>query len=202
MLDSAFVSYVTVMSITPGPNNLLLASSGVNFGLRRTLPMMFGISLGCAVQLALTSALLALILNWAGAIRFPLAVMGCAYLLWLSWKLFKAAAPDARRQTRPMRFIGGALFQAVNPKAWLMVINVAILFTPNQGATLSQTLLTIVSFSAVNIPCILVWALMGDRLRHALCVAWKLRLFNGLMAGLMAATALWLLFDEWRAVFA
>ncbi|WP_431224350.1 LysE family translocator [Serratia sp. L9] len=202
MLDSAFVSYVTVMSITPGPNNLLLASSGVNFGLRRTLPMIFGISLGCAAQLALTTVLLALILSWVSAIRFPLAAMGCTYLLWLSWKLFKAASPDAKQQTRPMRLIGGALFQVVNPKAWLMTINVAILFTPHTGVTLSQTLLTIAAFSAVNIPCILVWALVGDWLRHALRVTWKLRLFNGVMAGSMAATALWLLFDEWRAAFA
>ncbi|HFV9294777.1 TPA: LysE family translocator [Serratia fonticola] len=202
MLDSAFISYVTVMSITPGPNNLLLASSGVNFGLRRTLPMVFGISLGCAIQLALTTLLLALILNWADTIRFPLAVMGCAYLLWLSWKLYKAASPDAKQQARPMHFIGGALFQAVNPKAWLMAINVAILFTPHEGASLHQTLLTIAGFTAVNIPCILIWALMGDRLRHALRVTWKLRLFNGVMAGLMAATALWLLFDEWRTLMA
>lgn len=68
MLDSAFVSYVTVMSITPGPNNLLLASSGVNFGLRRTLPMLFGICVGCAVQLAIIIPLLALALSWAGEI--------------------------------------------------------------------------------------------------------------------------------------
>lgn len=202
MLDPAFFSYVTVMSITPGPNNLMLASSGVNFGLRRTLPMMFGISLGCATQLALSTLLLALILNWAVIIRFPLAVIGCAYLLWLSWKLFKATSPDARQQVQPMRFIGGALFQAINPKAWLMVINVAILFTPREGITLSQALLTIIGFTAVNMPCILVWALLGDRLRHALRVTWKLRLFNGVMAGLMAATAIGLLFDEWQALSA
>ncbi|CAI2496172.1 LysE family translocator [Serratia ficaria] len=202
MLDSAFVSYVTVMSITPGPNNLLLASSGVNFGLRRTLPMLFGISLGCAVQLALTTSLLALVLSWAGSIRFPLAVVGCAYLLWLSWKLFRAGSPDAKQQARPMRLLNGALFQAVNPKAWLMAINVAILFTPREGASLSHTLMTIAAFTALNIPCVLVWAILGNRLRDALRVGWKLRLFNGVMSGLMAATALWLLFDEWRAAFA
>ncbi|MFP3701842.1 LysE family translocator, partial [Burkholderia sp. SIMBA_013] len=50
MLDPSFFSYVTVMSITPGPNNLLLATSGVNFGMRRTLPMVFGILVGCALQ--------------------------------------------------------------------------------------------------------------------------------------------------------
>ncbi len=53
MLDPSFFSYVTVMSITPGPNNLLLATSGVNFGLRRTLPMISGILLGCLLQTAL-----------------------------------------------------------------------------------------------------------------------------------------------------
>ncbi|KFK93741.1 MULTISPECIES: LysE family translocator [unclassified Serratia (in: enterobacteria)] len=202
MLDSAFISYVTVMSITPGPNNLLLASSGVNFGIRRTLPMLLGIVAGCAVQLAFTTLLLAAALSWVGTIRFPLAVVGCTYLLWLSWKLFQAASPDAKQQAQPMRFINGALFQAINPKVWLMAINVAILFAPREGATLSQTLLIIASFCAVNIPCILIWTLMGDRLRHALRVTWKLRLFNAVMAGLMAATALWLLFDEWRTAFA
>ncbi|CAI2502044.1 LysE family translocator [Serratia proteamaculans] len=202
MLDSAFISYVTVMSITPGPNNLLLASSGVNFGLRRTLPMVFGISVGCAVQLALTTTLLALILSSVGMIRFPLAVIGCTYLLWLSWKLFRAASPDGKQQAQPMRLIHGALFQAVNPKAWLMAINVAILFTPREGASLSHTLMIIAGFTALNIPCVLVWAILGDRLRDALRVTWKLRVFNGVMAGLMAATALWLLFDEWRAAFA
>lgn len=202
MLDTAFVSYVTVMSITPGPNNLLLASSGVNFGLRRTLPMLFGISAGCALQLVLTTSLLAAILNWATVLRFPLAVIGCAYLLWLSWKLFNAASPASKQQAQPMRFVSGALFQAVNPKAWLMAINVAILFTPRTGASLSHTLWVIAGFTLLNFPCVMVWAILGDRLRDALRVAWKLRLFNGVMAGLMAFTAAWLLFDEWRAAFA
>jgi len=202
MLDSAFVSYVTVMSITPGPNNLLLASSGVNFGLRRTLPMLFGICVGCAVQLAIIIPLLALALSWAGVIRLPLAVIGCAYLLWLSWKLFQAASPDAKEQAQPMSLLNGALFQAVNPKAWLMVINVAILFTPREGATFVHTLSVIAGFALLNLPCVLLWAVLGDRLRNALRVTWKLRAFNGVMSGLMAATALWLLFDEWRAAFA
>lgn len=199
MLDSAFDSYVTVMSITPGPDNLLLASSGYNFGLRHTLPMLVGISLGCAMQLVLTTSLLALVLHCTGSISFPLAASGGAYLLWLSWKLFRAGSPGAKQQARPMRVLSGAVFQAVNPKAWLMAINIAILFTPREGAGLSHTLMTIIAFTALNIPCVLVWALVGDRLRDALRITWKLRLFNVVMSGLMATTALWLLFDEWHA---
>ena len=154
----------------PGPNNLLLASSGVNFGLRRTLPMLFGICVGCAVQLAIIIPLLALALSWAGVIRLPLAVIGCAYLLWLSWKLFQAASPDAKEQAQPMSLLSGALFQAVNPKARLMVINVAILFTPREGATFVHTLSIIAGFALLNLPCVLLWAVLGDRLRNALRV--------------------------------
>ena len=99
--------------------------------------MLLGICVGCAVQLAIIIPLLALALSWAGVIRLPLAVIGCAYLLWLSWKLFQAASPDAKEQAQPMSLLNGALFQAVNPKAWLMVINVAILFTRAKAPPLS-----------------------------------------------------------------
>ncbi|HHL2500292.1 TPA: LysE family translocator [Yersinia enterocolitica] len=201
MLDSAFISYVTVMSITPGPNNLLLAASGVNFGLRRTFPMMLGITFGCALQCALMTTLLAFILSWVGVVRLPLVTLGGGYLLWLSWKIFNSGTPNARDSEQPMGFIQGALFQAINPKAWLMAMNVAILFTPREGATLSHTLLIVGGFALLNLPCVAVWAVMGDQLRHALRVNWKLRLFNGVMGGLMAITALWLLVEEWLTVF-
>ncbi|MCC3720217.1 LysE family translocator [Rouxiella badensis] len=201
MLDTAFMSYVTVMSITPGPNNLLLASSGVNFGLRKTLPMTFGITLGCALQCAVLTSLLAVILSWMTVIRLPMAVIGCAYLFWLSWKIFRSSTPQNRAEDRPMRLINGALFQIINPKAWLMATNVAILFTPPGGSMLHHTLANSIGFAILNLPCVLIWALMGDRLRLALQVEWKLKAFNTLMAGLMALTALWLLFDELKNAF-
>ena len=96
MLDPSFFSYVTVMSITPGPNNLLLATSGVNFGMRRTLPMVFGILIGCALQTAIAGLALEVLLHWMASVRLPLTLVGCGYLLWLSWKIFRANAPEAR----------------------------------------------------------------------------------------------------------
>lgn len=200
MLDTAFASYVTVMSITPGPNNLLLASSGVNFGLRRTLPMTLGITLGCALQCALTTTLLAVLLSWMAVIRLPMAVIGCSYLFWLSWKIFRSSTPQNKAEQRPMRLINGALFQVVNPKAWLMATNVALLFTPPAGNMLHHTLVNSLGFALINFPCVFIWALMGDRMRQALQVEWKLKAFNTVMAGLMALTALWLIVDELKNV--
>lgn len=193
MLDPSFFSYVTVMSITPGPNNLLLATSGVNFGLKRTLPMVSGILIGCALQTVFAGLLLEVLLSWMGAIRLPLTLLGCGYLLWLTWKIFRSGAPELREKARPMTAIGGALFQAVNPKAWLMATNVALMYTVN------STILTVMlSFMLLNLPCILIWAALGDRLGKHLQVAWKLQLFNGLMAFSLLATTLWMLVDALR----
>ncbi|STQ42395.1 Cysteine/O-acetylserine efflux protein [Ewingella americana] len=77
-----------------GPNNILLAASGVNFGLRRTVPMMLGITLGCVIQCALTTSLLAILLSWMQVIRLPMAVLGCAYLFWLSWKIYRSGTRE------------------------------------------------------------------------------------------------------------
>ncbi|MBY4840697.1 LysE family translocator [Pantoea sp. DY-5] len=190
MLDPSFFSYVTVMSITPGPNNLLLATSGVNFGFKRTLPMLFGILLGCAIQMLLASVALDALLHWMGAIRLPLTVVGCSYLLWLSWKIFRAGAPQLRERPRPMTLIGGICFQAVNPKAWLMVTNVALMYANSSGV-----LTLLLGFAALNLPCILIWAALGDRLRSHLQVAWKRQAFNSLMALSLVATTVWMLYD-------
>lgn len=193
----ALTSYMSVMSITPGPNNIMLASSGVNFGFRRTLPHMLGISLGCAFQLFITAVLLGHILVWLGNIRGLLAMLGCTYLLYLSWKLAHSAAPGSSNiASQPLGFIEAALFQWINPKAWVMVINAAILFMPQQEGAIPAALTLSLLTALVNLPCIAVWALGGDRLRHHLQQPQRLRLFNLCMAMLMATTAVWMLWDE------
>lgn len=188
MLDPSFFSYVTVMSITPGPNNLLLATSGVNFGLRRTLPMLVGILIGCALQTALMGVALELLLSWLSMIRLPLTVLGCVYLLWLSWKIVRSSAPELQGRAQPMTLLQGTLFQAINPKAWLMSSNVALLYTASSGI-----FPTMIAFMALNLPCILVWAVLGDRIGKHLQEPWKLKAFNGVMALSLVLTTFWML---------
>ncbi|MFJ5433519.1 LysE family translocator [Pectobacterium sp. CHL-2024] len=190
MLDPSFFSYVTVMSITPGPNNLLLATSGVNFGLRRTLPMMMGISVGCGIQTALMGVALELLLSWMSMIRLPLTVLGCVYLLWLSWKIVRSSAPELQGRVQPMTVLQGTLFQAVNPKAWLMSSNIALLYAASGGL-----FTTVVAFMALNLPCILVWVLLGDRIGKHLQEPWKLKAFNGIMALSLVLTTFWMLVE-------
>lgn len=166
----------------------MLATSGVNFGMRRTLPMLMGIMVGCAIQTAIAGMLLEVLLQWVSAVRIPLTLLGCGYLIWLSWKIFRAGAPELQEKARPMTLAGGALFQAVNPKAWLMATNVALMYTADSGI-----LVVMVGFMVLNLPCILIWAALGDRLGRHLQEAWKLRLFNTVMALSLVVTTLWML---------
>mgnify|MGYP000390821279 CR=1 FL=1 len=194
MTDLPLLTYVATMSVTPGPNNLMLAASGVNFGFRRTVPHMLGISIGHGIQVAIVAGLLAWVMAWLDDMRLGLVLAGCAYLLWLAWRQSQAGQPGGGKSAQPLGFVGAALFQWVNPKAWMMVLNAAILFLPhgNWTAVLWMAVMSIF----VNLPCIAVWAFAGDKLRLTLRDPLALRVFNYTMAALLAATALWIVVDE------
>ena len=195
MTDLPLLTYVATMSVTPGPNNLMLAASGVNFGFRRTVPHMLGISIGHGIQVAIVAGLLAWGKAWLNDMRLGLVLAGCAYLLWLAWRQAQAGQPGGGKSAQPLGFVGAALFQWVNPKAWMMVLNAAILFLPRGGGWGAALSLALVC-TLVNFPCIALWAVVGDRLRFRLRDPRALRVFNYAMALLLAATAVWILADE------
>ncbi len=195
MTDLPLLTYVATMSVTPGPNNLMLAASGVNFGFRRTVPHMLGISIGHGIQVAIVAGLLAWVMAWLDDMRLGLVLTGCAYLLWLAWRQAQAGQPGGGKSAQPLGFVGAALFQWVNPKAWMMVLNAAILFLPRGGGWGAALSLALVC-TLVNFPCIALWAVVGDRLRFRLRDPRALRVFNYAMALLLAATAVWILADE------
>ncbi len=195
MTDLPLLTYVATMSVTPGPNNLMLAASGVNFGFRRTVPHMLGISIGHGIQVAIVAGLLAWVMAWLDDMRLGLVLAGCAYLLWLAWRQAQAGQPGGGKSAQPLGFIGAALFQWVNPKAWMMVLNAAILFLPRGGGWGAALSLALVC-TLVNFPCIALWAVVGDRLRFRLRDPRALRVFNYAMALLLAATAVWIVADE------
>ena len=172
----------------------MLAASGVNFGFRRTVPHMLGVSIGHGFQVCIVAGLLAWMLAWLEALRQVLVGAGCGYLLWLAWRQARAGEPGQGQRTQPLGFVGAALFQWVNPKAWMMGVNTAILFLPSGSGWWTAASLALVCI-AVNLPCVAVWAVAGDRLRHRLHDPLALRAFNLSMAALLAGTALWILVE-------
>ncbi len=184
-----FMTYTLVMSITPGPNNVMLTASGANFGLRRTVPHLLGIGCGFVVQLlAVCMGLSALFNRWP-SLQTGLAWAGAAYLLYLGWQMLHAGSAAARLAARPVRFIEAAMFQFLNPKAWVMSVTAATLFLPSQLSVLARGGYMAGIMEGIGLPCMMVWALFGSSMRRFLDAPRGRRAFNTAMAVALATTA-------------
>ena len=187
---SALTLYALVSSVTPGPNNLMLMASGVNFGLLRTVPHMLGIGIGFTVMLLLVGFGLGGIFTRVPELETGLKVIAVGYMLWLAWKIAGSAAPEGRADGRgkPMTFLQAAAFQWVNPKAWVMALSAIPIYAP--GQTPRQIILVAAVFGVVNLPSVSLWAVAGTLLRRWLMDPLRLRVFNWLMAALLVLS-LW-----------
>ncbi|PWK60531.1 LysE family translocator [Roseicyclus mahoneyensis] len=184
----ALIVFAFASSITPGPNNIMLLASGANFGLRRTVPHMLGISVGHAVMVALIGLGLLQVFEALPGLRSALMAVCAGYLLYLAWKIAHAAAPDAARtDTQPFGFLQAAAFQWVNPKAWYMAIYAQTHFAPETSAWTGALVVPVV-FAMVNLPSVTVWAALGTQLRRWLAAPGRLRAFNITMALLLVAS--------------
>ncbi|CAN1575395.1 RhtB Putative threonine efflux protein [Paracoccaceae bacterium] len=185
----ALLGFAFVTSVTPGPNNMMLLASGVNFGFRRTLPHMLGISVGHSLMVFLVG------MGLAGAFRaWPPALVvlklaSVGYMLWLAWKIAHSAAPgEGRAAARPMTFLQAAAFQWVNPKAWAMALGAVAAYVPEPSLMAYATVALV--FSAVNLPSVSVWAGAGQAVRRWLEGPGRLQAFNWTMAVLLVLS-LW-----------
>ncbi|AQR64703.1 hypothetical protein BXU06_06215 [Aquaspirillum sp. LM1] len=187
------ITYATVMSITPGPNNVMLTASGVAFGYRRTLPHLLGVSIGHSVQIGLVClGLGSVFIQWPW-LHSALAWAGCGYLLWMAWQMLRAGAVADAPMARPQSFWQAAAFQWINPKAWVMATSTASLFLPPEWPLLLAAGWVTLVVVLVNYPCVSVWALFGSLLRSLLNQPQRRQRFNQLMAALLAGTAFLLL---------
>ncbi|MBS3981493.1 MAG: LysE family translocator [Rhodobacteraceae bacterium] len=185
----ALLGFAFVTSITPGPNNMMLLASGVNFGFRRTMPHMLGISMGHALMVFLVGLGLAGVFKaWPPAL-LVLKVASVAYMLWLAWRIAQAGAPgEGRAKAAPMTFLQAAAFQWVNPKAWAMALGAVSAYVVEPSALAYAAVAGV--FALVNLPSVSVWAGAGQAMRRWLDGPGRLRAFNWTMAGLLVLS-LW-----------
>ena len=189
---SAYASlliYSLVMSITPGPNNLLLATSGLAYGFKRTLPALVGTLAGIGMLFVISGAGVGAIVLANPQAQVVLRAFGAAYLAYLALRLWRASTiPDAERRS-PLRIWHAAAFQFINPKAWMMTVTAVSLYVaagPTYWATLAVVSAT---FLIVSIPSIAIWAGFGAAMKSALREPSRVKLFNRAMAVLTILSA-------------
>lgn len=185
----ALVIFAIVSSITPGPNNIMLLASGVNFGFKRTIPHMLGICIGFFVLCVACGLGIGAVLQQFPQLHFILKIISAIYLVYLGVKiaLSRSISNDPSSTTQPMTFIQAALFQWVNPKAWMMAVSAMIMFSSLESPLLSMLIISLL-FGIINLPCVSVWALFGVLLKRFLNNPRHLKYFNVAMGSLLIAS--------------
>lgn len=187
--------YMISMTLTPGPNNLMLTASGANYGYWRTLPHILGILAGCFVLFSAIALGLGLLFERYPLFQSLLKVAGSAYLLYLAWKIASAPPPDLRLRGsgRPLTFWQAAAFQFANPKAWVMGLALMAGFLPEGGSPWLAALLLAGFAEMIALPCISLWAGFGIAVGRTLKTPRAWRIFNVTMGAMTAGCVVFIL---------
>jgi threonine/homoserine/homoserine lactone efflux protein len=185
----AFVMFATVMFITPGPNNIMLLSSGLTYGFRRTLPHVAGITIGFAFMVGAVGAGLGTIFIAYPVLQTILKYAGVAYLIYLAAviAMSEPVAPEQDNRRGPMTFWGAAMFQWVNAKGWVMVIGTITAYAAIAAYPWNIVIQVGLSLILGVVSCT-AWALFGSALRPVLTSRRLVRTFNIIMALLLLAS--------------
>ncbi len=185
-----FAYFMSISAITPGPNNLMLAASGMNFGIRRTLPHMAGVTIGFMVLMFLCAFGIGTVYNAYPQAHIVLNVFCAAYILYLSYKIAMSGKPDPADPdsvSKPMTFVQAFLFQYVNPKAWVMALASTSTLLPVTSIAQQGLVLLAVSL-LINAPCVSIWTAFGKGMAAVFSSERSHRVINIILAVLLVAT--------------
>jgi threonine/homoserine/homoserine lactone efflux protein len=185
----AFVMFAVVMFFTPGPNNIMLLSSGLTYGFRRTVPHILGITVGFAFMIGAVGIGLGTVFIAYPVLQTILKYAGAAYLIYLAAviAMSEPVGPDQEKARGPMTFWGAAMFQWVNAKGWVMVIGTITAYAAIASFPWNIVIQVTLSLILGAVSCT-AWALFGTALRPILTSPMAVRTFNIVMALLLLAS--------------
>ncbi len=192
MLLSIF-SFAFAMVMTPGPNNIMMLSSGLTFGYRRTLPHLLGVMIGFPVMVMAIGFGLGSLFEQFPLLLTVLKYVGITYLLWMAWHIAHATGgydTEPNSNDKPFTFIQAAMFQWVNPKAWMMAITSVSSFVTHA----EQAIIQISIISGIFLLCGIIstnsWTLGGVLLKRFIRNTKSIQRFNIAMAVLIVVSIL------------
>ena len=192
----AIMLFAVATCVTPGPNNVMLMSSGVNFGIGRTMRHVIGINIGFPVMLIAVGLGAGALFHDHPKLYTVLQVAGALYMVYLAYQI--ATTPHVNfndTSGKPLGIFDAALFQWINPKAWVISIGAVLAYTTPAGAFATQVVLIALIFFVCGSPCSLVWVLFGRYLRKFLAYPNAFRLFNVAMSLLLVGSLLPTIFE-------
>ena len=189
-------------TITPGPNNVMIMSSGVNYGIKQSVPHWLGICFGFPLMVLLVGLGFGVIFERYPHLHQLIRILGTAYLIWLAWRI-ASARPEtiATGKSKPFSFLQAALFQWVNGKAWVMASGAVAAFTSVSGVYWYQIVMITLAFLLMAFPCVGVWLVFGAGLKRILTKPLLQRMFNMFMGFILLLSVGPVIIEIWRYYF-
>ena len=180
----AIALFAFLSIITPGPNNLMIMTSSMNFGVRKSLPHFFGIIVGFPLMLLAMGLGLNAVFESLPWFHMALLVFSLLMMVYLAWRIasFSPSADALKPGAKPLSFFNAVLFQWVNPKAWFMATAAVALFPASSNTPVLDVLMVAVIMASVGLLCVGLWLVLGARLRALINSPLRLKWFNGTMA--------------------
>jgi threonine/homoserine/homoserine lactone efflux protein len=179
------VVFAAVTCFTPGPNNTMLMASGLNFGMRRTLPHVLGVTLGFSFMVLAVGLGIGQLLAASPLVYTALKTVAVLYLLWLAWGIATSGGvPDGETGARPLSFLEACAFQWINPKGWIMAVGASTSYAM-AGSLIASAAVAASVFAVVGLASSTSWAVFGAAFRRLLTRPELLRVVNLLLAALL-----------------
>jgi len=183
------ILFAASSSVTPGPNNIMIMTSGLNYGIKKSMPHFLGICFGFPIMVILVGLGFSVIFENYPITHEIIKVLGVVYLIYLAW-LIASSAPASLESihSKPFSFIQAASFQWVNPKAWVMATGAVAAYTTVSTNVFTQVIYIALAFFIVAFPCVGIWLYFGSALKRYLKSTRHQKMFNVSMAFLLVAS--------------
>lgn len=179
------ILYVSIVSMTPGPNNLLLAASGANYGFIRTLPHMCGVIVGFALMVVASGFGLGIILNEFPQVILPMKIISVSFLIYLSWRIAKGGAHVIEGKAQPLSFLPAVLFQTINPKGISFLLSIMGAQVSDTGPLLPQLIPLFILLPAFTVLSAVTWTMFGAAIGRLMQSQQAFKIFNVIMASVL-----------------
>lgn len=179
------ILFVSIVSMTPGPNNLLLAASGANYGFIRTLPHMCGVIVGFALMVVASGFGLGIILNEFPQVILPMKIISVSFLIYLSWRIAKGGAHVIEGKAQPLSFLPAVLFQTINPKGISFLLSIMGAQVSDTGPLLPQLIPLFILLPAFTVLSAVTWTMFGAAIGRLMQSQQAFKIFNVIMASVL-----------------
>ena len=184
------ITFYFVMFLTPGPNNIMLTTSGIKYGFKRTIPHILGIPVGHFIQVLSVTMGLGVLFQSHPIIQSVLKILGCFYLFFLSYKIIGSLNIKFKKKDsgRPLKFYESFLFQFVNPKSWVATTTAVSIFFPKEENFFIGILFIVGIALIILIPSAIIWTIFGNSIKIFISNNKIKNVIELIMAGLLVVT--------------